>query len=300
MSSIIEALNENEIKYRFTGIEPLAEIKKDYENKISSGILSKELSQYYLENMAFDYRNILGDAKSILIVAVPHIQVKVGFTYHEKEYSYISMPAFSPVKGSGENLFVFLFRLFKENNRKLAPIYIPQKYMAVRSGLTQYGRNNISYTDEYGSYFGIITFLTDMESARDEWQEFKVMDECEGCKKCIRACPTGALNDEKFMINAPKCLTFLNENAVEIPADIKKSAHNCLIGCMNCQKVCPKNENVRIQKINPVNFSENETEFILRRTREEFPESIINKLKILNLLEYADVISRNLRLLILR
>lgn len=299
MESIVNTLKESSIKFKIINVARLKQVKEDYENKISSGILSKKLYQGYLKEMVFDYKVIFPEAKSILITAFPIMHMETGFAYQGKTYSFIIPPAYSPFTNFGGYPPADLENLFRENNYRLINTFLPQKYLTVRSGLAKYGRNNISYIDEYGSYFFPDTFLTDMEYPEDEWSEFKIMDECSNCTKCLHACPTKALNEERFIINAPRCITFCTEKSGEIPDDIGKRISSCWIGCMNCQSVCPMNKGGNKNKCHMVDFTESETEFFLNsEEKEEFPQSIIEKLEKLYLLRYSDVLSRNLKLLI--
>ncbi|MBW2428670.1 MAG: hypothetical protein JRF56_06900 [Deltaproteobacteria bacterium] len=70
---------------------------------------------------------------------------------------------------------------------------------------------------------------------------------------------------------------------------------------MICQKVCPANKAV-IKWIEPgETFSENETELILSGTaRELLPRETVEKLNRQDLMEYYDVLGRNLKALITR
>jgi len=41
---------------------------------------------------------------------------------------------------------------------------LQEKLVAAHCGLIQYGRNNIAYNDEFGSYFGIGVYFSDIQA----------------------------------------------------------------------------------------------------------------------------------------
>ncbi|MGD8274057.1 MAG: hypothetical protein PVJ88_16530, partial [Desulfobacterales bacterium] len=77
------------------------------------------------------------------------------------------------------------------------------------------------------------------------------------------------------------------------------SWHNCLVGCMICQKVCPANKDV-VKWIEPgETFTSDETDLILSGVSEQqLTKDTLAKLKRLDLMEYYDVLGRNLKVLI--
>ncbi len=175
---------------------------------------------------------------------------------------------------------------------------LPWKLLAVHSGLAQYGKNNITYVNGMGSYHRLVAFISDLPGAEDHWQAPRVLERCENCKACMKACPTGAITADRFLLNGERCLTFHNERRGEFPQWIKPSWHNCLVGCLYCQKACPVNKDIP-QSIEegPV-FSENESAVILLGTpKNEVPRNVIQKLKNLDMIEYLPVLGRNLRAL---
>jgi epoxyqueuosine reductase len=122
------------------------------------------------------------------------------------------------------------------------------------------------------------------------------MRRCENRQPWSRACPTGAIDSDRFLIRAERCITFHNERLGEFPAWLDASWHNCLEGCIDCQRVCPKNANFRDWVEGNQTFSEEETNLILKSTpRDRLPDETARKLAQLSLLEtrtYWDAISR--------
>ena len=65
---------------------------------------------------------------------------------------------------------------------------------------------------------------------------------CEGCGTCEAACPTGAIGNKGFMLDAGRCITLANESSNELPGWYEAGFDRCLVGCMRCQEICPMNE----------------------------------------------------------
>lgn len=151
---------------------------------------------------------------------------------------------------------------------------LPLKTVAVRSGLAEYGRNNITFVEGFGSFHGLQGFWTDRELP-DHWRPLRMMRQCRGCSICARACPTGAFSSRHFTIDAGRCLALYNELDDPFPAWLPARAHHTLIGCLRCQYTCPANRD----HIRPVEslgeFTEEETRFLVSGRRDAKREKVI-------------------------
>ncbi len=116
-----------------------------------------------------------------------------------------------------------------------APIL--EKAWARESGLGWTGRNSLLLSPGYGSYFFIGEVVTDLELEYCRPME----DRCGACRKCIEACPTGAIREDRS-INAGRCISYLTiEKRGWIPERFRKALGNKIFGCDICQEVCPWN-----------------------------------------------------------
>ena len=128
-----------------------------------------------------------------------------------------------------------------------------------------------------------------------------MMAACENCSACRRNCPSGAISAERFLLYAERCITYHNEHPSDVPfpAWLDPSWHNCLLGCMYCQNVCPQNRDFWSWVEEGAEFSEKETGLFLQGVPlEQLPAATAEKLEWLELTEYADVLPRNLRALL--
>lgn len=114
-----------------------------------------------------------------------------------------------------------------------------EKWLGALAGLGFIGRNSCLINHQIGSYFFLATIFTNLPLP--EHKE-KVIGSCGDCRRCIDACPTGAINNDKS-VDARKCISYHTiENKGEIPADIKAKIKNRAFGCDICQEVCPWNK----------------------------------------------------------
>jgi epoxyqueuosine reductase len=118
-----------------------------------------------------------------------------------------------------------------------APIL--EKAWAQNSGLGWIGKNSCLVSRQHGSFFFIAEMITSLE-LEDTGQSLK--DYCGSCRKCIDACPTQAITDERT-INSNRCISYHTiENRDEIPSELHGKFEQYIFGCDICQDVCPWNK----------------------------------------------------------
>lgn len=113
-----------------------------------------------------------------------------------------------------------------------------ERAFAVRAGLGFIGRNNCLIHPRHGSWFflaGIVTRVTLPPDAPLHEAG------CGECRRCLDACPTGALR-APHELDARRCLACLTVETRD-PFEPSVAAHleNRLFGCDTCQEVCPYN-----------------------------------------------------------
>jgi len=191
-----------------------------------------------------------------------------------------------------EKLLKDLLKLFDFH---VVKTILPLKLLAVRSGLGSYGRNNICYIPKWESFHRLMAFFSDLPCEDDVWFESSMLKECQKCTACIRACPTGAITSERFLIRAERCLTFQNERSGEFPSWVDPSWHHCLFGCMRCQKICPQNKRMLNWIEDREEFTEQETSLILEKVPlNRIPSSTRKKIEGLYMIDEYELLSRNL------
>jgi epoxyqueuosine reductase len=179
----------------------------------------------------------------------------------------------------------------------------PLKSLAARLGLVRYGRNNLTYAPGCGTYLQLFGYVTDAPLPVPKgWRpsEPELLPTCESCTACRDACPTGAIGEDRVLLRAERCLTWLNENPGPWPAWLASDAHRCLVGCLSCQTVCPENAQLTVTDTG-ISFTPEETATILDDQPDHSGSAVWDairaKLDLIRLNE-GPVLGRNLRALI--
>ena len=282
----------NNIKAATIPISCLDDVKDD----ISSFAQRSDLNNFqkWIVTKRYMLNPELGfEPKSIIIVAVGSNLCNAVFHDAGKTVtSVVDLPA------TADEVKELLSR--GNNYNFFYDYWLPQKRLAVRSGLAEYGRNNICFVDGMGSLITLFVFISDMPFDNEyTWREVKNMDICNTCNLCRTNCPTGAILEDRFLIDNEKCLSAINEFGTEpFPATVPKSAHHRIVNCSRCQDICPKNKG-RFENIAKTDyFSEEETAQLLSGVKyEKLPKELSEKIDIYGMKWFYESLSRNLKAL---
>lgn len=119
-----------------------------------------------------------------------------------------------------------------------APIL--ERDLAYRAGLGWVGKNTCLIHPKKGSLFFIGQILTTLDI--DAPKADPVHDSCGSCQRCITICPTGALEQPRYL-NATKCISYWTiESKLAAPENLRSKLGDWFFGCDLCQTICPWNE----------------------------------------------------------
>lgn len=200
--------------------------------------------QYMARNREkrIDPRLLVAGAKSIVVVAMnyyPEQHQPANTSYKVARYAYGADYHFiirnrlaklaDHLTGLTEN---HTFRVFTDS----APVL--ERSWAEEAGIGKTGKNTCLIIPKKGSFFFLGEMITSADLDAD--QPFE-KDLCGSCRKCMDACPTGAIVD-RGVLDAGKCISYLTiELKKEIPAQFRNLTQPWVFGCDICQEVCPHN-----------------------------------------------------------
>lgn len=126
-----------------------------------------------------------------------------------------------------------------------------ERFWAWRAGLGWIGKNSMLINRKRGSLFFLGGLLVAEELATDE----PGLDHCGRCRKCIDACPTFAITNDRA-VDARKCIGYHTiENKGGVPPEVMQGTGRWIAGCDICQTICPWNDPVTrghaFNEINP-------------------------------------------------
>lgn len=148
---------------------------------------------------------------------------------------------------------------------------------------------------------GLAGFLTDADlDLAPDWrpQPPARLAACENCESCFSLCPSGAIDAERFLLRAERCLTLFSETPGDWPAWFSPSMQRCLIGCLDCQQSCPENAGLLRTEPSGISFTREETEAILAgdgRRSGPIWAGIAQKFDAARMTHFEPVLCRNLR-----
>ena len=270
-------------------------LKKGYNGKMS-----------YLENhfdMRLDPRLLVDDAKSVISLAYNYYpeNQQINDTYKIAKYAY-GVDYHFVIKDKLRELMNFINEEIGEVNGRVftdsAPVL--EDAWARKAGIGWTGKHTLNLIKGRGSFFFLAELIIDMELDYD--QEFK-SDHCGSCTRCIDACPTGAIQDDRTL-NASQCITYFTielKNNYDIPEEMKGKFEDWIFGCDICQDVCPWNrfsiphtEEKFRPKEELLNFSKSDWEEITEEVfRKVFQKSPVKRTKFEGLKRNIDFVSQN-------
>ena len=289
-TSIIKNISTS-LGFDYCGIAKACELTEDakrLENWLNKGYQGKMgyMEKYF--DLRIDPTKLVPGAKSVITLLLNYYPEQLqeenapqvakyayGNDYHEvireklREFILLIEKQIGTVNGRG----------FTDS----APVL--ERAWAQRSGLGWMAKNGNLINKNSGSFFFIATLIIDIEL---EYDDPYTKDYCGSCTRCIDACPTGAIVDNKI-VDGSKCISYFTIELKDalLPESYKKDFKNNLFGCDICQDVCPWNRFSKFtkeEKFKPISeildFTKKDWEEITEETfKEIFKNSAIKRTK---------------------
>ena len=206
-------------------------------------------------------KELLPEAKSMIMVLMnyyprewqPKDKPQIAAYAYGNDYHHIVKSKLTELAEEINKVAPHKYAVFCDS----APVL--ERYWAARAGLGWIGKNGMLVNPKFGTFTFIGTLITSLELEPSEEME----NRCGTCKKCIGACPTGAIlnnplplkqgeninaqqhtlkNNLNYTIDARKCLSYQTiEKRGEVDNELIEVADNTLYGCDRCQLACPWN-----------------------------------------------------------
>ncbi len=236
------------------GISRAEAVDKDEAKRFTSWLgIGGNATMAYMENhleKRLDPRLLVPGTRSIVSVALNYAPAKrlpkgeyqiaayaLGQDYHDIVKGKLRELA-SNIFGERANEEGKEIRVFSDS----APVL--ERYWAVKAGIGWIGRNHQLIVPRAGSMFFLGEMFVPVELEYDSPMETR----CGKCRRCIDACPTGALainagNSMQSIFLSSKCLSYQTiENRGDIPDDMAAAMGDTIYGCDRCQQACPWNK----------------------------------------------------------
>ena len=229
--------------------EPLAE---EY-NRFKEWLLEGNGSTLsYLERNVekrFDVSRLVEGSKSVVVCAVSYLS-PYSRGYQEESTTKVASYALNrdyhtTIKSMLEQMATALKAYCPElrNRTFVDSAPLAEKSHARRAGLGWIGRHSLLVNPKIGSMMHLGELVVDVEV--DEYDVPMEGVGCGSCRRCVEACPNGAILDNRT-IDTRRCIscrTIEREDGADgVPL------HGWIFGCDVCQSVCPFNEHAPLHR----------------------------------------------------
>jgi epoxyqueuosine reductase len=288
-----------------TGASPIDPGQLEFfTNWIKAGCAATMLYMHRNLKKRFKPAELLEDARSVIVVALNYkppetLQSPKGKTTPTGRIAdYAQYQDYHPfIKSRLRELIDFIasiagpafkFKICVDS----APL--AERALAERAGLGFIGKNHMLINPALGPQLFLGEIIINLDLQPDKHIEAE--NPCKECDRCIKACPTGALDpDGRF--DANKCISYLTiEHKDIITPDLAKKIDDRLFGCDECVNACPyysnaparKNKNFTLYPGRAAVNLKNVLNLTIDTFEKEFADSVIERLGL-------DLLKRNAR-----
>ena len=235
-----------EIGFDLVGVVPCEHLAEEH-NRFNEWMLEGNASSldYLARNVdkRFDAGLLVEGSRSVIICAISYLssysrgyaegwRTKVASYALARDYhTSIKEMLCALAESLKQHYPTIRYRAFTDS----APL--AEKSYAARAGLGWIGRNSLLVTPTHGSMLHLGELVIDQEV--DQYDSPMEGVGCGECRRCVEACPNGAILDNRT-IDTRRCISCRTiEREVE---GERAPLHGWIFGCDACQVVCPYNK----------------------------------------------------------
>lgn len=246
----LDALKDSlRLSYHLAPICLLDDLAKSLETSRPQGPAGDFIKEHYL-NYNLGHPE---DFHSILVISYPQPHANVTVAFGDSAYTATIPSGYYGHQRAAE-IVATIQEALTGDGLRAKRAYLPLKLLGARTGLTQYGKNNISYVADHGSQHRLLAFYTDLRldttsnaspdpisnAAPDPSSHNMAL--CKDCGLCAAACPYQAIPQDDFLLNTNRCLSFYMDLIDPLPEWVAQAPVQSLLGCNHCQSNCPVNQ----------------------------------------------------------
>lgn len=239
-----------EVGFDIVGVVPAVALEQESQRFEEWLLKGNHSTLSYLERnreKRFDASKLVEGARSVVVCGVSYLsELSRGYPegWRTKVASYaLNRDYHLTIK----EMLVALAERLKQHTPQLkfraftdsAPL--AEKSYARRAGLGWIGRNSLLVTPEYGSFVLLGELVVNEEV--DEYDAPREFIGCGECRRCIEACPNGAISEHRF-IDTHRCICCRTIEPMAGGEQI--DLDGWIFGCDACQSVCPYNQRVKL------------------------------------------------------
>ena len=228
--------------------------------------LSEWLAAGHAGGMEYMHRNLekrlnpaklLPNAKSVICLALNYRPLRSA--QNQKNTKIANFALYRDYHIFMKQLMRELVTFIEQKNEDTAHRYkicvdsvpLAERALAQRAGLGFIGKNHMLINPALGSQLLLGEIVTTLKLDPDT----SMRSQCKKCNKCIKACPTGALQPTG-QLDASKCISYLtSEHKGTIPAPLSHAMGPSIFGCDRCILACPYEKNTSSAKCTNSDFT---------------------------------------------
>lgn len=209
------------------------------------------LTSGYAAEMAYMHRNIekrvnpaklLPDAESVICLALNY-RPEHCISSDQQKNNIANFALYQDyhqfIKKISRKLVTFIEKQVNDTKHRykicVDSVPLAERSLARRAGIGFIGKNHMLINPLLGSQLLLAEIVTTIKLAPDK----PIKTSCKNCGKCIKACPTGALQPDGAF-DAAKCISYLTiEHKGPIPPQLAQSIGSSIFGCDRCILACP-------------------------------------------------------------